>query len=68
MKLKAIITYLGVAVVLVGWGMTWANQNAKINANASDIETIDHELFEGGKAIRIGIFLNIFNAAEDDRT
>jgi phosphatidylserine decarboxylase len=27
----------------------------------SDIETIDHELFEGGKAIRIGIFLNIFN-------
>jgi phosphatidylserine decarboxylase len=27
----------------------------------SDIETIDHELFEDGKAIRIGIFLNIFN-------
>ena len=27
----------------------------------SDIETIDHEMFENGKAIRIGIFLNIFN-------
>ena len=27
----------------------------------SDIETIDHDLFAGGKAIRIGIFLNIFN-------
>ena len=44
MKLKAIITFLGMAAVLVGWGMTWANQNAKINANASDIETIDKKM------------------------
>ena len=27
----------------------------------SDIETIDHPLFPDGKALRIGIFLNIFN-------
>ena len=38
--MKKMLTYLGLAVILVGWGMTWANQNAKINANASDIETV----------------------------
>ncbi len=44
MKPKALLTLLGLAAVLVGWGMTWANQNAKINANASDIETTDEKM------------------------
>lgn len=42
--MKKMLTYLGMAAILVGWGMTWANQNAKINANASDIETIDEKM------------------------
>ena len=42
--MKKMLTYLGMEVILVGWGMTWANQNAKINANASDIETIDEKM------------------------
>ena len=42
--MKKMLTYLGIAVMLVGWGMTWANQNAKINANATDIETIDEKM------------------------
>jgi peptidoglycan hydrolase CwlO-like protein len=44
MKLKGILTFLGMAAVLVGWGMTWANQSAKINVNRSDIETIDEKM------------------------
>ena len=42
--MKKILTFLGMAAVLVGWGMTWANQNAKINANSSDIEKIDEKM------------------------
>ena len=40
MKLKLLYTAFGVAVILVGWGMTWANQNAKINANKANIELL----------------------------
>ena len=41
---KTILTFLGVAAVLVGWGVTWANQNAKICANRSDIESLKREV------------------------
>ena len=40
MKIKILYTAFGVAVILVGWGMTWANQNAKINANRENIEML----------------------------
>ena len=41
---KTVLTFLGVAVVLVGWGITWANQNAQICANRSDIEMLRREV------------------------
>ena len=41
---KTILTFLGVAAVLVGWGVTWANQNAQISANRSDIELLKREV------------------------
>jgi len=37
---KTVLTFLGVAVVLVGWGITWANQNARISANRSAIGNV----------------------------
>lgn len=40
MKMKLIYTAFGVAVILVGWGMTWANQNAKIKANKTNIDVL----------------------------
>ena len=40
MKMKLIYTAFGVAVILVGWGMTWANQNAKINDNRANIKIL----------------------------
>ena len=40
MKMKMIYTAFGIAVILVGWGMTWANQNAKIKANRDNIEML----------------------------
>ncbi|MHC5163616.1 MAG: hypothetical protein ACYSO4_11005, partial [Planctomycetota bacterium] len=33
-----------IAAVLVGWGITWANQNARICANRSDIDALEHEV------------------------
>ena len=42
--MKKMLTFLGMAAVMVGWGMTWANQNAKINANIADIEKIDEKM------------------------
>ena len=42
--MKKMLTLLGLAAVLVGWGMTWANQNAKINVNRSDIEAIEDKM------------------------
>jgi peptidoglycan hydrolase CwlO-like protein len=41
---KTVLTFLGVAVILVGWGITWANQNAKICANRSDIDSLKREV------------------------
>ena len=44
MKPKTILTFLGIAALLVGWGMSWANQNAKINANRSNIDLITRQV------------------------
>lgn len=44
MKMKLIYTAFGIAVILVGWGMTWANQNAKINANKANIDTLSMQV------------------------
>jgi septal ring factor EnvC (AmiA/AmiB activator) len=41
---KAVLTFLGVAVLLVGWGVTWANQSAQICANRSDIAALHREV------------------------
>ena len=41
---KAVLTFLGVAALLVGWGVTWANQNAKIYTNRSDIDVLKREV------------------------
>ena len=58
MKPKIILTCLGIAVILVGWGMTWANQNAKINSNrtkidmlSSQVENVSSQATEADKAI-----------------
>ena len=58
MKTKLIYTCLGVAVILVGWGMTWANQNATINSNrtkidmlSSQVENVSSQATEADKAI-----------------
>lgn len=40
MKAKNILTLLGLAAILIGWGITWANQNAKIVANSTSIEAL----------------------------
>ena len=41
---KTVLTFLGVAALLVGWGITWANQNAQICANRSDIDSLKREV------------------------
>lgn len=58
MKPKALLTLLGLAAVLVGWGISWANQNAKIHANAASIDaltdrvkTVTSQATESDKAI-----------------
>ncbi len=53
-----IYTCLGIAVILVGWGMTWANQTAKINSNrtkidmlSTQVENVSGQTTEADKAI-----------------
>ena len=41
---KTGLALLGAAVMLVGWGIVWANQNAKICANRSDIDALKREV------------------------
>ncbi|MBW8015461.1 MAG: hypothetical protein FVQ82_04680 [Planctomycetes bacterium] len=40
MKIKTIVTLSGIAALLVGWGITWANQNARIVANSASINSL----------------------------
>ena len=58
MKPKTVLTLLGIAALLVGWGMSWANQDAKICANKNSIEllsrqveTVSSQATEADKAI-----------------
>jgi membrane protein required for beta-lactamase induction len=55
---KAIMTYLGIAGVLVAWGIAWANQNACIAENLGRIdgltqrvEYVANQVTESEKAI-----------------
>jgi hypothetical protein len=41
---KNILTYIGIAAVLVGWGITWANQNAKISENRTSVELLNKRM------------------------
>jgi peptidoglycan hydrolase CwlO-like protein len=57
-KIKTIGPTLAVIIVLVGWGMAWSNQNAKINTNkskinmlSSQVETVSSQATEADKAI-----------------
>jgi hypothetical protein len=58
MKPKALLTLIALAGILIGWGVTWANQNAKIHANAASIDsltdrvkTVTSQATESDKAI-----------------
>jgi len=58
MKPKALVTLLGLAAILVGWGISWANQNARIQANSASIDaltdrvkTVSSQATESDKAI-----------------
>lgn len=44
MRPKLIYTCLGIAIVLVGWGIAWANQSAKICANKAQIESLSKQI------------------------
>ena len=41
---KTVLTFFGAAALLVGWGVTWANQSAKICENRSDIDALNQEV------------------------
>jgi septal ring factor EnvC (AmiA/AmiB activator) len=41
---KTVLTFLAAAVMLVGWGMTWANQSARICANQTEIGTLKEKM------------------------
>ena len=41
---KTVLTFLAAAVMLVGWGMTWANQSARICANRAEIGTLKEKM------------------------
>ena len=41
---KTVLTILAAAVMLVGWGMTWANQSARICANQSEIGALKEKM------------------------
>ena len=41
---KTVLTFFGAAALLVGWGMTWANQSAQICANRTEIGTLKEKM------------------------
>ena len=41
---KTVLTFLAAAVMLVGWGMTWANQSARICANQAEIGALKEKM------------------------
>ena len=44
MRPKLIYTCLGIAIILVGWGIAWANKNAKICSNKAHIEALSKQV------------------------
>ena len=44
MKPKTLFSFLALAGMLIGWGITWANQNAKIVANTTSIESLSGQV------------------------
>ncbi len=43
-RMKLILTGLGIAAILVGWGVSWANQNARISTNRTNIEALSKQV------------------------
>ena len=41
---KTVLTFLAAAALLVGWGMTWSNQSARICANQAEIGTLKEKM------------------------
>ena len=41
---KTVLTLLAAAAMLVGWGMTWANQSARIRANRAEIGALKEKM------------------------
>jgi len=41
---KTVLTFLAAAVMLVGWGMTWADQSARICANQAEIGSLKEKM------------------------
>lgn len=57
-KIKTIGPALAMIVILVGWGISWANQTARINNNkakidmlSSQVESVSSQATEADKAI-----------------
>ncbi len=42
--MKGVLTFLGIAVLLVGWGIAWANQNSRITANKTNIKSLSAQV------------------------
>ena len=42
--MKLILTGLGIAAILVGWGVAWASQNARICTNKVNIEALSKQV------------------------
>ncbi len=43
-RMKLILTGLGIAALLVGWGVAWANQNGRICTNKVNIEALSKQV------------------------
>ena len=57
-KIKVAATILTIAAVLIGWGISWANQNARIRTNkvsidnlSGRVENVSSQATESEKAI-----------------
>ncbi len=57
-RMKLILTGLGIGAVLVGWGVSWANQNGRISTNkvnidalSKQVENVSSQATEADKAI-----------------
>jgi len=44
MKPKVLLTLLALAGILIGWGISWSDQNAKIVANTTSIKALSGQV------------------------